>query len=143
MAERLLTVRDLKVHFPIKKGLMSRTVGRVKAVDGVSFHLDHGETLGIVGESGCGKTTTGQAVLMLTPPTSGEVEYKGRSVVDLSGRGMRALRREMQIIFQDPYSSLNPQADRQQHPVRSAGGARRARPRKGPGGSLFCWKKSA
>ena len=108
MAERLLTVRDLKVHFPIKKGLMSQTVGQIKAVDGVSFHLDHGETLGIVGESGCGKTTTGQAVLMLTPPTSGEVEYKGRPVVGLSGRGMRALRREMQIIFQDPYSSLNP-----------------------------------
>jgi oligopeptide/dipeptide ABC transporter ATP-binding protein len=108
MAERLLTVRDLKVHFPIKKGLMSRTVGRVKAVDGVSFHLDHGETLGIVGESGCGKTTTGQAVLMLTPPTSGEVEYKGRPVVGLSRSRMRALRREMQIIFQDPYSSLNP-----------------------------------
>ena len=108
MAERLLTVRDLKVHFPIKKGLMSRTVGRVKAVDGVSFHLDHGETLGIVGESGCGKTTTGQAVLMITPPTSGEVEYKGRPVVGLSRSSMRALRREMQIIFQDPYSSLNP-----------------------------------
>jgi oligopeptide/dipeptide ABC transporter ATP-binding protein len=108
MSERLLTVRDLKVHFPIKKGLTSRTVGQVRAVDGVSFHLDHGETLGIVGESGCGKTTTGQAVLMLTPPTSGEVEYKGRSVVAQSKRGMRALRREMQIIFQDPYSSLNP-----------------------------------
>lgn len=108
MTERLLTVRDLKVHFPIRKGLMSRTVGQVKAVNGVSFHLDHGETLGIVGESGCGKTTTGQAVLMLTPPTSGEVEYKGRSVVAQSKRGMRALRREMQIIFQDPYSSLNP-----------------------------------
>jgi oligopeptide/dipeptide ABC transporter ATP-binding protein len=108
MSERLLTVRDLKVHFPIKKGLMSRTVGRVKAVDGISFHLDQGETLGIVGESGCGKTTTGQAVLMLTRPTAGEVEYKGRSIVDLSKSRMRALRREMQVIFQDPYSSLNP-----------------------------------
>jgi len=108
MSERLLTVRDLKVHFPVKKGLMSRTVGRVKAVDGVSFHLDKGETLGIVGESGCGKTTTGQAVLMLTPPTSGEVEYKGKLVVGLSKSSLRALRQEMQIIFQDPYSSLNP-----------------------------------
>jgi oligopeptide/dipeptide ABC transporter ATP-binding protein len=108
MSERLLTVKDLKVHFPIKKGLMSRTVGRVKAVDGVSFHLDHGETLGIVGESGCGKTTTGQAVLMLTRPTAGEVEYKGRSIVDLSKSRLRALRSEMQVIFQDPYSSLNP-----------------------------------
>jgi oligopeptide/dipeptide ABC transporter ATP-binding protein len=108
MSERLLTVKDLKVHFPVKKGLMSRTIGQVKAVDGISFHVDHGETLGIVGESGCGKTTTGQAVLMLTPPTAGEIEYKGRSVVDLSKSKLRALRREMQIIFQDPYSSLNP-----------------------------------
>src|ERR1035437_10268677 len=108
MAEHLLTVKDLKVHFPVKKGLMSRTIGLVKAVDGISFHVDQGETLGIVGESGCGKTTTGQAVLMLTPPTSGEIEYKGRSVVDLSKSKLRALRREMQIIFQDPYSSLNP-----------------------------------
>jgi oligopeptide/dipeptide ABC transporter ATP-binding protein len=108
MSERLLTVKDLKVHFPVKKGLMSRTIGQVKAVDGISFHVDHGETLGIVGESGCGKTTTGQAVLMLTPPSSGEIEYKGRSVVDLSKSKLRALRREMQIIFQDPYSSLNP-----------------------------------
>ena len=108
MSERLLTVKDLKVHFPVKKGLMSRTIGLVKAVDGISFHVDQGETLGIVGESGCGKTTTGQAVLMLTPPTAGEIEYKGRSVVDLSKSKLRALRREMQIIFQDPYSSLNP-----------------------------------
>jgi oligopeptide/dipeptide ABC transporter ATP-binding protein len=108
MAQRLLTVRDLKVHFPIRKGLMSHTVGHIRAVDGVSFHLDHGETLGIVGESGCGKTTTGQAVLMLTPPTSGEVEYKGQSVIGRSRGAMRVLRREMQIIFQDPYSSLNP-----------------------------------
>ena len=108
MAEHLLTVKDLKVHFPVKKGLMSRTIGLVKAVDGISFHVDQGETLGIVGESGCGKTTTGQAVLMLTPPTAGEIEYKGRSVVDLSKSKLRALRREMQIIFQDPYSSLNP-----------------------------------
>jgi oligopeptide/dipeptide ABC transporter ATP-binding protein len=108
MSERLLTVRDLKVYFPVKKGLMSRTVGRVKAVDGVSFHLDKGETLGIVGESGCGKTTTGQAVMMLAPPTSGEVEFKGRPIVGLCKAELRALRREMQVIFQDPYSSLNP-----------------------------------
>jgi len=106
--EPLLDVRDLKVHFPIKRGLLSRTVGHVFAVDGVSFQLGRGETLGIVGESGCGKTTTGLGVLRLIQPTSGTVLYDGRDISGVDPAGLRELRKEMQIIFQDPYSSLNP-----------------------------------
>jgi len=106
--EPLLDVRDLKVHFPIKRGLFSRTVGFVYAVDGVSFTLGRGETLGIVGESGCGKTTTGLGVLRLIRPTSGTVVYDGREISGASPPEFRELRKEMQIIFQDPYSSLNP-----------------------------------
>ena len=108
MAEPLLTVRDLHKHFPIRKGLMSRVVGHVRAVDGVSFDLFPGETLGLVGESGCGKTTTGRCLLRLVEPTSGEVRFAGQPVTGLGKRALRALRREMQIVFQDPYSSLNP-----------------------------------
>ncbi len=106
--EPLLDVQDLKVHFPIKRGLLSRTVGHVFAVDGVSFQLGRGETLGIVGESGCGKTTTGLGVLRLIQPTSGTVLYDGRDISGVDPAGFRELRKEMQIIFQDPYSSLNP-----------------------------------
>jgi len=104
----LLSVNDLKVHFPIKKGIFSRTAGWVHAVDGVSFTLEAGETLGLVGESGCGKTTTGMAILHLLQPTGGCVHYDGRNLSDLDRLEWRALRKEIQIIFQDPYASLNP-----------------------------------
>ncbi len=104
----LLTVKDLKVHFPIKRGVWSKTVGYVYAVDGVSFSVGRGETLGIVGESGCGKTTAGLGVLKLVPVTSGTIHYDGEDITGADGRRLRALRRQMQLIFQDPYSSLNP-----------------------------------
>ncbi|MCA8969417.1 MAG: ABC transporter ATP-binding protein [Planctomycetes bacterium] len=106
--EPLLEVRDLKKWFPIKKGLLGKVVGHVKAVDGVSFALGRGETLGLVGESGCGKTTVGRTILRLIDPTAGHVQFDGKSVFDLDSSHMRALREDMQIIFQDPYSSLNP-----------------------------------
>jgi oligopeptide/dipeptide ABC transporter ATP-binding protein len=104
----LLKVEDLKVHFPIKKGLFARTVGHVFAVDGVSFALAEGETIGLVGESGCGKTTAGLAVMRLIEPTGGRVFFEGGDVSGLSPSGLRRLKRDIQIIFQDPYSSLNP-----------------------------------
>ena len=106
MNDSLITVRDLNIHFPIKRGVLSKTVGYVYAVDGVSFNLARGETLGIVGESGCGKTTAGMAVTQLIPITSGTVTWKGRDMRELSRSGLRKLRREMQLIFQDPYSCL-------------------------------------
>ena len=106
--ENLLTVNDLKVHFPIKKGLMSRTVGYVYAVDGVSFALKKGETIGLVGESGCGKTTTGLAILKLIDATGGKIIFRETDISQLTKQQLRTLKREMQIIFQDPYSSLNP-----------------------------------
>ncbi|MFW6374702.1 MAG: ABC transporter ATP-binding protein, partial [Thermodesulfobacteriota bacterium] len=104
----LITVEDLKVHFPIRKGLFSRTVGQVYAVDGVSLTLNRGETLGVVGESGCGKTTLGMALLRLLEPTAGAVCFQGKQIAEMTPDERRALRREMQIIFQDPNSSLNP-----------------------------------
>jgi peptide/nickel transport system ATP-binding protein len=108
----LLDVRDLKKYFPIQRGFFRRTVGNVRAVDGISFTLRAGETLGLVGESGCGKTTTGRVILRAYDPTAGEVLFRrGDQMVDiaqLSGRGLKDLRRDMQIIFQDPFSSLNP-----------------------------------
>ncbi|MFH1952930.1 MAG: dipeptide ABC transporter ATP-binding protein [Pseudomonadota bacterium] len=103
----LLEVINLKKHFPIRKGLLSGTIGNVFAVDGVSFHIDN-ETLGLVGESGCGKSTVGKTVLKLIEPTSGAIKVRGRDITQLDKSNMRPYRREMQIIFQDPYSSLNP-----------------------------------
>ena len=104
----VLEVEGLKKHFPVKKGLLSRNADKVYAVDGVSFHIGPGETLGLVGESGCGKSTVGRTVLRLIDPTEGTIRLNGRDVTDLGKTDMRAVRREMQIIFQDPYSSLNP-----------------------------------
>ena len=107
-AKPLLEVRNLKVHFPVRKGFFQRVTGHVKAVDGVSFQVYQGQTLGLVGESGCGKTTTGRALLRLIEPTAGEVYYQGIDLASLRGGRLRKMRRRMQIIFQDPYGSLNP-----------------------------------
>src|SRR5687768_10832787 len=104
----LLEVHDLVKHFPIRGGVFSRVREWVRAVDGVSFQLSRGKTLGLVGESGCGKTTVGRTILRLTSITNGRVLFDGRSVFELPGAELRQLRRQMQIIFQDPYGSLNP-----------------------------------
>jgi oligopeptide/dipeptide ABC transporter ATP-binding protein len=104
----LLEVQNLKKHFPIKKGILSRTIGNVLAVDGVSFTLKRGETLGLVGESGCGKTTVGRSILRLTEPTSGQVTFNGQDLLELGREELRQVRASFQIIFQDPFSSLNP-----------------------------------
>ncbi len=108
MTAPLLEVKNLVKHFPIRGGILKREVGRVHAVDGVSFTLAAGETLGVVGESGCGKSTTGRCVLRLIEPTSGEVTFQGRSVTGATKDELRALARDMQIVFQDPFASLNP-----------------------------------
>jgi oligopeptide transport system ATP-binding protein len=104
----LLRVENLVKHFPIRRGLLQKQVGAVRAVDGISFGINQGETVGLVGESGCGKSTTGRAILQLYRPTSGKVLFDGVDLVTLGGEDLRRMRRKMQIIFQDPYASLNP-----------------------------------
>jgi oligopeptide transport system ATP-binding protein len=104
----LLRVEDLKMHFPIYRGVFQRQVGAVRAVDGVSFDVKRGETLGLVGESGCGKSTTGRTILQLYKPTAGNVHFEGKDLVKMKSEEIRQMRRKMQMIFQDPYASLNP-----------------------------------
>ena len=104
----IVEVEDLKMHFPIYRGVIQRQVGAVHAVDGISFSIQRGETLGLVGESGCGKSTTGRTILQLYKPTSGSVHFEGVDLVKLKGEELRKMRRKMQMIFQDPYASLNP-----------------------------------
>lgn len=106
--ENILEVKNLKKHFPIKKGLLLREVGSVKAVDDVSFTVRKGETLGLVGESGCGKSTLGRALIRLYEPTAGEIQFNGRDWLKVEGQDLRQQRKEIQMIFQDPYSSLDP-----------------------------------
>jgi oligopeptide transport system ATP-binding protein len=107
--EVLMEIKDLEMHFPITEGIIfQRKVGAVKAVDGINFDIKKGETLGLVGESGCGKSTTGRAILQLYRPTGGSVKFQGTELTQLKGESLRKMRRQMQIIFQDPYASLNP-----------------------------------
>ncbi|MEO6496084.1 MAG: dipeptide/oligopeptide/nickel ABC transporter ATP-binding protein, partial [Solirubrobacteraceae bacterium] len=108
MTETLIEVRDLVKHFPIRAGLLQRQVGAVQAVDGVSFDVYRGETLGLVGESGCGKSTTARLLTRLIDPTAGSITFAGRDIASMSRRELKPLRRDMQMVFQDPYSSLNP-----------------------------------
>lgn len=106
--KKLVEIKDLKKYFPVQSGLLQRTSAHVKAVDGVSFTIAAGETLGLVGESGCGKTTVGRSILRLTTATSGQVLFEGKDILKVRGRELKSMRRNMQIIFQDPYSSLDP-----------------------------------
>lgn len=115
MSENIIQIKDLKVYFPIRKGVFQRTVGHIKAVDGVSLNIRRGETLGLVGESGCGKTTIGRAIVRLNQPVGGEILFNDTTdILKQEGEDLRKLRRKLQIVFQDPYSSLNPR-----HTVRS------------------------
>ena len=132
----MLTVKNLKKYYPIRRGVFRQHAGDIKAVDGVSFTIRRGETLGLVGESGCGKSTTGRSILQLERPTAGEVIFEGRELTKLRGEELRRMRRHMQIIFQDPYASLNPRitvGEILDEPLQAhgaaAGGARRERVR--------------
>src|SRR5215469_4670055 len=104
----ILIVKDLKKYYAVRKGVIPRTVGHIRAVDGVSFSVSRGKTLGLVGESGCGKTTLGRAVLRLVEPTAGAVIFDGKDMLNLSNRELRLMRRDLQMIFQNPFGSLNP-----------------------------------
>jgi len=104
----LVETRDLRQHFPVRQGVFRTIAGYVRAVDGISFEIAEGETLGLVGESGCGKTTAGRTLLKLYKPTAGQIRFEGRDITELAGGELRTLRRHMQIVFQDPYGSLNP-----------------------------------
>lgn len=108
MSEKILEVRDIKKYFPIKAGFIEKTVANVKAVDGVSFDVNRGETIGLVGESGCGKSTLGRTIVRLYEPTEGQIIFNGEDISGLKGQDLKKLRSKMQLIFQDPYSSLNP-----------------------------------
>ncbi|WP_247463824.1 dipeptide/oligopeptide/nickel ABC transporter ATP-binding protein, partial [Bradyrhizobium sp. 62] len=108
MTEALLEVTDLKKHYPVRAGVLRRQIGTVHAVDGVSFSVGVGETLGLVGESGCGKSTVARSVLRLVEPTSGQIRLEGEDITHLSKSALRPHRRSMQIVFQDPFASLNP-----------------------------------
>jgi len=104
----ILEVKDLKMHFPVRKGFFNKTIGHVKAVDGITFSIEKGKTFGLVGESGCGKTTVGKSVLRIYSPTNGQIIYKNRNIEKYSVKDMGPIRRDIQMIFQDPYSSLDP-----------------------------------
>ncbi|RNB87018.1 dipeptide ABC transporter ATP-binding protein [Brevibacillus fluminis] len=108
MTEALLEAKNVRVHFPIRKGILQRTTGYVKAVDDISFSIQTGETFGLVGESGCGKSTTGRAILQLIKPTAGQVLFDGEDLAPLAAEQLRLKRKDMQMVFQDPYASLNP-----------------------------------
>ena len=108
MNQPLLKINNIKKYFPVRAGVFSRSVASVKAVDGVSFEIKESETFGLVGESGCGKSTLGRAILRLIEPTAGEIRFMDKDLIALGSDELRHMRKEMQIIFQDPYSSLNP-----------------------------------
>ncbi|WP_285850897.1 MULTISPECIES: ABC transporter ATP-binding protein [Bacillaceae] len=107
-SENLLEIKNLKTYYPVKGGFLKRTIGNVKAVDNISFEIKKGETLGLVGESGCGKSTAGRTILRLLKPTEGQILFNGKDITKVSGKSLREIRKDMQMVFQDPYASLNP-----------------------------------